>query len=156
VVNVNGSGNSFASTAAFTGGGNVFFNAATTFNGSISAAGGFTLAGGAQTYTFSGVTFTGSLLVDNAFLTGALTLPAGSSLSTQNVNGFHIGDGLTLTNNGTLNLPVSFFFRNAGGVTNGSGANVNLAGDVDFRWDGNGIAASLTNNGTITKTAGTG
>src|SRR5205823_9080773 len=123
---------------------------------SISVGGTFALNSG--TIAFNGVTITGPLQWNNAFVTGSgLTIPSGSTLTIGNSSGTHILQAGAISNSGTVNCSAQCIaFRYGSTFTNNSGGNVNIAGDYLFGWDGNGNAGSITNSGTITKTGGTG
>ena len=151
-----GNGSTFATGTAFNGTGTYDFFANSTFSSNtITVAGSFILDGG--THTFNGVTVSGPLTWNNAVLSGSgLTISNGSTL-TLNAGGTHLMDGGAITNNGTIACSgANIATRNGSTIANQGGASINIGVDALFGWDGNGALGSITNAGTITKTAGSG
>jgi len=150
-------GNSFASGTSFNGSGAYRLASNSAFaSGSITVAGGLTIEGGA-TISFNGLTIIGTTTWNNATFTGSgLTIPSGSTLNVLTAS-THMMDGGTITNNGTVNCSAACISsRNASSFTNNASGAVNIAGDFFFGWDGNGGIGAIINDGTLTKSAGTG
>src|ERR1051326_6135972 len=147
-------GNSFPTGTLFDGLGSILISSNSTFAGSFTATPAtFGIESGTQ--TFSTATLTGTMQYDNGTLTGALTIPLTSKINVKNSGGSHLLDGLAITNQGLIDLiAASVATRNGSTIAN-SGT-INLEGDFNIIWDGNGGTGSITNNGTITKVSATG
>ena len=155
-----------AQTAAITfSGGNATFNAGSIFLGAgevnitnnATFNGGFTSSnldfeGG--TYTGNAAALTGTADWNAGTFTGDWMVNSGSSLNLLSGNNKFLSGGATLTNDGTFNWAAgNLFLAGASQIVNTG--TVTITGDNSINNNG-GLLSSVTNNGLIQKTSGSG
>ncbi|MFA7060368.1 MAG: hypothetical protein WC156_06070, partial [Pedobacter sp.] len=130
------------STTADFGSNNITFSSLAQTSGTLTGTGAVT----ASTITWSGGTMSG---------TGTTVIPAGGTMTVAAASNPYL-DGRTITNNGTINMPPSARIReqNSGLIVNNG--TIDLQGDGQNVYHVTGTVGTLTNNGLLKKSSGTG
>jgi len=151
--------NTFNAGTVFSGAGSVVVNSASTFNGSFQATNLQLVTGASVNLTGNNAVLGGQVGWSGGNLSGGWTIASGATLtglgSSATANKAIGGAGTLLTNNGTvaLNSATGISLRDGGAIVNN--------GLLDFQGNagmsyGSGSAVSLTNNGRLQKSGGTG
>jgi uncharacterized repeat protein (TIGR01451 family) len=151
------SGPSFSNGTTFSGNGTVLVNSGATFNGTLNQTAALARIDTATSVTFqNAATIVGSMEWKDASLTGTgLTIAGGSTIDVISGAGNVKLDGLALINNGVIELSgASLTLQNGGSLDNQ--LTVDIQDNFDLKWGGTGAAGSISNGGTIKKTAGGG
>ena len=136
---------------------NVTISSGTTVHLDANAtAGGLTLNGALDTANTLTVNGTFNWNGNGSITNSTINIPIGSQLNIVGNSGSHLLDAGSISNAGAMTLTGSLTTRYGATISNLSTGSIDIQGDYQLGWDGNGAVGTISNAGSIIKSSGTG